>query len=103
MRKTRVKSLFLVLLKKRRFSLKRYSARTSSWTAKKPVVAASNRGLCSSKIRWVPNWCAREDLNLQSFRNQILSLARLPFRHARVTDLETLERAEPFVLTFCHR
>ena len=28
-------------------------------------------------------WCAREDLNLQSFRNQILSLARLPFRHAR--------------------
>src|SRR6266849_9100499 len=30
------------------------------------------------------NWCAREDLNLQSFRNQILSLARLPFRHARV-------------------
>src|SRR6266403_4318376 len=29
-------------------------------------------------------WCAREDLNLQSFRNQILSLARLPFRHARV-------------------
>src|SRR5438105_8799547 len=29
------------------------------------------------------SWCAREDLNLQSFRNQILSLARLPFRHAR--------------------
>ncbi len=28
-------------------------------------------------------WCAREDLNLHSFRNQILSLARLPFRHAR--------------------
>src|SRR5437588_12991148 len=28
-------------------------------------------------------WCAGEDLNLQSFRNQILSLARLPFRHAR--------------------
>ena len=27
--------------------------------------------------------CAREDLSLQSFRNQILSLARLPFRHAR--------------------
>ena len=32
------------------------------------------------------NWCAREDLNLQSFRNQILSLARLPFRHARVEE-----------------
>ena len=31
-------------------------------------------------------WCAREDLNLQSFRNQILSLARLPFRHAREPD-----------------
>ena len=29
------------------------------------------------------NWCAREDLNLQPFRDQILSLARLPFRHAR--------------------
>ena len=28
-------------------------------------------------------WCAREDLNLQSFRNQILSLACLPFHHAR--------------------
>src|SRR6266436_1180905 len=37
----------------------------------------------------IPNrgtWCAREDLNLQSFRNQILSLARLPFRHARVGE-----------------
>ena len=33
-------------------------------------------------------WCAREDLNLQSFRNQILSLARLPFRHARAIDLQ---------------
>ncbi|GEM_PF-822077 len=28
-------------------------------------------------------WCAREDLNLQSLRNQILSLACLPFHHAR--------------------
>ncbi len=28
-------------------------------------------------------WCAREDLNLQPLRDQILSLARLPFRHAR--------------------
>ena len=27
--------------------------------------------------------CAREDLNLQPLRDQILSLARLPFRHAR--------------------
>src|ERR1017187_9225413 len=29
------------------------------------------------------SWCAREDLNLQPLRDQILSLARLPFRHAR--------------------
>ena len=29
-------------------------------------------------------WCAREDLNLQPLRDQILSLARLPFRHARI-------------------
>src|SRR5436189_4794189 len=36
-------------------------------------------------------WCAREDLNLQSFRNQILSLARLPFRHARVRNEDGLE------------
>src|SRR3989475_5346587 len=28
-------------------------------------------------------WCAREDLNLHPLRDQILSLARLPFRHAR--------------------
>jgi hypothetical protein len=32
-------------------------------------------------------WCAREDLNLQPFRDQILSLARLPFRHARNLQL----------------
>jgi hypothetical protein len=29
------------------------------------------------------SWCAREDSNLHPFRDQILSLARLPFRHAR--------------------
>ena len=28
-------------------------------------------------------WCAREDLNLHPFRDQILSLACLPFHHAR--------------------
>jgi hypothetical protein len=33
---------------------------------------------------WRISWCAREDLNLQPLRDQILSLARLPFRHARV-------------------
>jgi lactoylglutathione lyase len=30
-----------------------------------------------------PIWCAREDLNLHPLLDQILSLARLPFRHAR--------------------
>ena len=33
-------------------------------------------------------WCAREDLNLQPLRDQILSLARLPFRHARILRSE---------------
>ncbi len=28
-------------------------------------------------------WCAGEDLNLHSLRNQILSLACLPFHHPR--------------------
>ena len=28
-------------------------------------------------------WCAREDLNLHALRHQILSLACLPFHHAR--------------------
>jgi hypothetical protein len=28
-------------------------------------------------------WCAREALNLHPLRDQILSLARLPFRHSR--------------------
>ena len=31
----------------------------------------------------VRGWCAREDLNLHPLRDQILSLERLPFRHAR--------------------
>ena len=30
-------------------------------------------------------WCGRRDLNSYAFRHQILSLARLPFRHARLT------------------
>ena len=42
-----------------------------------------------------PIWCAREDLNLQSFRNQILSLARLPFRHARVVPEDGLASLKP--------
>ena len=30
-------------------------------------------------------WCGRRDLNSYVVRHQILSLARLPFRHARTT------------------
>ena len=30
-----------------------------------------------------PTACGREDSNLHSVRNQVLNLARLPFRHAR--------------------
>ena len=29
------------------------------------------------------SWCAREDLNLHLLRDQILSLACLPFHHSR--------------------
>jgi hypothetical protein len=35
---------------------------------------------------WWPDpakWCAREDLNLHPLRDQILSLACLPFHHSR--------------------
>jgi hypothetical protein len=37
-----------------------------------------------------PGWCAREDLNLHPLRDQILSLARLPFRHSRSRKKMTL-------------
>ena len=56
------------------------------------VVTESFRG-CNLAVTYAPSlgdetggsiiWCAREDLNLQSLRNQILSLACLPFHHAR--------------------
>jgi hypothetical protein len=36
----------------------------------------------------IPVWCGREDLNLHELPRQILSLVRLPFRHARMMDLE---------------
>ena len=36
-------------------------------------------------------WCAREDLNLHPFRDQILSLARLPFRHSRVGHKDAMK------------
>ena len=37
-------------------------------------------------------WCARRDLNPHSLRNQILSLARLPFRHVRSRDTGLLAK-----------
>jgi hypothetical protein len=44
-----------------------------------------------SYLPWAENavesWCAREDLNLHPLRDQILSLACLPFHHSR--DLPT--------------
>ncbi len=46
------------------------------------------RTLLVQKARQIFKWCAREDLNLQPFRDQILSLARLPFRHARIVHLQ---------------
>ena len=36
-----------------------------------------------SYYRTQPEWCGRRDLNSYAVRHQILSLARLPFRHAR--------------------
>jgi site-specific DNA recombinase len=54
-------------------------------TLEKTRVALTENPSPASNPSWQSSkWCAREDLNLQSFRNQILSLARLPFRHARV-------------------
>lgn len=35
-------------------------------------------------------WCAREDLNLHPLRDQILSLACLPFHHSRNLDYKQL-------------
>ena len=44
-------------------------------------------------------WCAREDLNLQSLRNQILSLACLPFHHARSVEFLIVLAGFGFLLT----
>lgn len=35
----------------------------------------------------IKSWCAREDLNLHPLRDQILSLACLPFHHSRNPEL----------------
>ena len=41
------------------------------------------------------SWCARGDLNSHPLRDQILSLARLPFRHARGSSGSLLKRKLP--------
>jgi hypothetical protein len=47
-------------------------------------VATSNPSLSSDDNNWwSTKWCAREDLNLHPFRDQILSLACMPFHHSR--------------------
>ena len=48
-----------------------------------PTLAAEYLALDDTFKKASESWCAREDLNLQPLRDQILSLARLPFRHAR--------------------
>ena len=55
-----------------------------------PAFVLPHFGEAIFALRVAPSedWCAREDLNLQPFRDQILSLARLPFRHARVTTIK---------------
>src|SRR5260221_10251373 len=37
----------------------------------------------TGRENFVKRWCAREDLNLHPLRDQILSLACLPFHHSR--------------------
>jgi hypothetical protein len=57
-------------------------ARLSAGVAAVPISCRGKRwmdSLCSMK-GW---WCAREDLNLHPLRDQILSLACLPFHHSR--------------------
>src|ERR1051325_10190014 len=59
--------------------------------ALQPTVVKASKNLQNHES---PVWCAREDLNLQSFRNQILSLARLPFRHVRNVAKDACNRIE---------
>src|ERR1043166_366271 len=58
----------------------------------RPTVVKASKNL---QNRESSVWCAREDLNLQSFRNQILSLARLPFRPVRNAAKDARDRTEP--------
>ncbi len=37
------------------------------------------------QLSYYRKWCGRRDLNSYAMRHQILSLARLPFRHARMS------------------
>ena len=59
--------------------------RRNSKVIKSGLSSSSGSGL--RRAWFTPQtWCAREDLNLHPFRDQILSLARLPFRHARIRN-----------------
>ena len=64
------------------------------------MVITSNRGRCCCPPVKLVAWCAREDLNLHAFRHQILSLACLPFHHARNLDYQLTATVFESGLTF---
>ena len=47
------------------------------------------------RIRETGELCGRRDSNSYALRHQILSLARLPFRHARRSDPAKAEESDP--------
>ena len=56
---------------------------TLSLLAEMRIALSATPSLHSDKNWWSTKWCAREDLNLHPLRDQILSLACLPFHHSR--------------------
>ena len=61
--------------------------------------SASRFSAASRPVKTAKSWCAREDLNLHSFRNRILSPARLPFRHARMSSRSSMLAISPASVT----
>ena len=55
-----------------------------SLLAETRIAFSANPSLHSDKNWWSTKWCAREDSNLHPLRDQILSLACLPFHHSRL-------------------
>ena len=49
----------------------------------------------AAALEWARPWCAREDSNLHPLRDQILSLACLPFHHSRRQGDESTACAPP--------